>query len=145
MKNKLKAMKVNTDPAKRRLLDSFSESHIKSMFAIFFGKKARTSRGEPPASPSETSTQSSLGLSSLAFDSNAGYLLPDEAAYYMDLGSLPRGYDTLVYPQLATMATNIQAMYASNRVNYVLAKTITILLRLHLCPRREASYFKRTR
>jgi hypothetical protein len=101
------------------------------MFATFIGNKARKRRGDLLTSPSETSTRSSLGLSSLAFDSNAGYLLSDEAGYYMDLSSLPRGYDTLTHPRLTIMATNIQAMYVSQRVNYVLTKPFDHVLQEH--------------
>lgn len=166
----LKEMKLQKATTKKRLYDSFTESHIKSLFATYFGERQKKAKDrqevsssvstplelsafldrQPPLqSPSShVSSQSSLSsvpMTSLVVDSESAYLRPGELVDAMKLTDMPKGFDQLVYPQLALIATNISNMYEDGtRSDYVLKKAITILLRIHLAPKRLEAHRNRT-
>jgi hypothetical protein len=166
----LKEMKLQKAATKKRLYHSFTEAHISSLLATYFGerqKKAKarqeasssvsTSLGvsafldrQPPlqSQSSQASSQSSLSsvpMTSLVVDNESAYLRPGELVDAMRLTDMPKGFDQLVYPQLTLLATNISNMYEDGtRSDYVLKKAITILLRIHLARKREEAHRNHT-
>jgi hypothetical protein len=85
-----------------------------------------------------------MGMTGLVFDDNAGteHLMPC-TGNDMLLTDLPRGFDMLVNPNITIMATNIEVMYQADRTDKLLKKTVMVLLRIYLAPRREKAYYKR--
>ncbi|KAI8331771.1 hypothetical protein BC941DRAFT_438429, partial [Chlamydoabsidia padenii] len=156
MKDRLMNMKTGTDSQKRKLLDTFTNRHLEHLFYKYYGTKQRrdcavldeASSSQMSTSSTEMSTSSSqmsfssMGMSSLKVTIEE-FLLPYEDCDARFLNDLPDGYYPLILPQFTIMATNIMNMHADNRVNYVMKKAITVLLRINLCPEREKSYYDR--
>ncbi|SAL97135.1 hypothetical protein, partial, partial [Absidia glauca] len=81
LKKTLKDMMIRTVPSQRRLLDSFTNNHMLSLFSSYFGRKSRARQNNIPSAPSTPSTfgsQSSLGMSLLAVDPSTGYIMPGD-------------------------------------------------------------------
>jgi hypothetical protein len=158
IKDTIKTQKGQMNPRLRRLYSAFNSNHLQALFYKYYGANTQrastehptpaTPTAEPPMSPmsidslSATTTLGTMGVSSLNV-SEGDHLLPGEGFEACTLTRLSQGLSHMILPTLDIMATNIKVMHDDDRAHYALTKTITILLRLYLAPKREKRYHDR--